>query len=553
MTSPRTPFGGAATDYELFANSAFLIVDDFQGMRSMLSGLVRACGAGAKMIDTAANGTEAITMLGRRRYDVVLCDFNLGSGKNGQQVLEEARVMNLIGPACCWLMVTAEKSTETFMGTAEIQPDAYLIKPITEAVLTARLHKIKARKQAFVDIDAAMAAKDFLKAIRLCDERARTDRANAVDLLRVKCQLLVQAGQLDKAKQAYESILASRDIPWAQLGLARTHHQAGDLERARDILEQLVDRNRSYLEAYDWLSRTYRALGDKDKAESVLARALALSPNSHTRQQALGEVALELGKLDAAEKAFRKSVTLSEHSALKKPDPFLGLARTASAKADPAEALKVLEQMQGTFDNEEVRLRAKAVEGMVHQQNGDPVAARKVAQELSGMLERAAVHLDSTSTREVAGLMFATGENDKAIALLEAEVMNNPDDRALLDSVQQIFNNAGLDSQGAAVIEKTRGEALTLMNQGVLLAREERFDEAIAAMRHAREKMPKNVRVLLNSAYVIITHMQRGHFDQTLAREARKCLLEANQLAPAEPRFAQLLAALEALSKDARH
>lgn len=548
-----SPFGGGNTnDYELFATSAFLIIDDFQGMRSMLSGLVRACGASAKMIDTAANGAEAISKLGRRRYDVVLCDFNLGAGKNGQQVLEEARVMNLVGPACCWLMVTAEKSTETFMGTAEIQPDAYLIKPITEAVLTARLQKIKARKQAFVDIDAAMTAKDFLKAIRLCDERAKTDRANAVELLRVKCQLLVQAGQLDKAKQAYESILASRDIPWAQLGLARAHYQGGNLESARDILEQLVDRNRSYLEAYDWLSRTYRALGDHEHAESVLSRALALSPNSHARQQALGEVALDLGKLDAAEKAFRKSVVLSEHSALKKPDPFLGLARAVSAKSNPGEALKVLEQMQDTFDNEEVRVRAKAVEGIVHQQNGDPDAARKVARELSGMLERATVHLDSNSAREVAGLMFAAGEKDKAIELLETEVMNNPDDRSLLESVQQIFNKAGLDTQGAEVIEKTREEALTLMNQGVLLAREERFEEAIPALRHAREKMPKNVRVLLNSAYVLVTHMQRNGYDQALGREARKCLVEANQLSPSEPRFAQLLAALDALTKDGR-
>lgn len=542
-----------SADYELFANSAFLIIDDFQGMRSMLSSLVRACGASAKMIDTAANGAEAVAKLGRRRYDVVLCDFNLGSGKNGQQVLEEARVMNLIGPACCWLMVTAEKSTATFMGTAEIQPDAYLIKPITEAMLTARLQKITARKQAFVNIDIALAAKDYFKAIRLCDERAKADRANAVELLRVKCQVLMQAGQLDQAKHAYENILASRDIPWAQLGLARAHYQGGDFERARDILEQLVDNNRSYLEAYDWLSRTYRALGDKEQAESVLARALALSPNSHTRQQALGEVAFELGKLDAAEKAFRKSVTLSEYSALKKPDPFLGLARTASARANPAEALKVLDQMADSFDSEEVRLRAKAVEGMVHQQNGNAAAARKVAQELSALLEGTAVRLDSNSARELAGLMFATGEQDKAIELLEAEVMNNPDDRSLLESVQQIFSKAGLDSQGAAVIEKTRGEALTLMNQGVLLAREGRFDDAITAMRNAREKMPKNVRVLLNSAYVIITHLQRSGIDQALAREARKCLIEANQLAPTEPRFAQLLAALEALATDTRH
>jgi hypothetical protein len=42
--------------------------------------------------------------------DVVLCDYNLGDGKNGQQVLEETRVRNLMLPSSVWLMVSAEKA-----------------------------------------------------------------------------------------------------------------------------------------------------------------------------------------------------------------------------------------------------------------------------------------------------------------------------------------------------------------------------------------------------------------------------------------------------------
>lgn len=547
MTIPGSAPGGA--EYDLFAKSAFLIVDDFQGMRSMLSSLVRACGANAKMIDSAANGTEAIALLTRRRYDVVLCDYNLGTGKNGQQVLEEARVKGLVGPACCWFMVTAEKSTESFMCAAEIQPDAYLLKPVTEAVLTGRLQKIKAKKNAFVDIDAAMTAKDFIKAIRLCDERVQTDRANAVELLRLKCQLLVMSGELDKAKQVYEGILAAREVPWAQLGLAKAHQQAGDLERARELLEQLVDRNRSYLEAYDCLARVHLALGEKEKAEAVLDRALALSPNSQTRQQALGDVALQLGKLDSAEKAFRKSVSLAQHSALKTPDAFLGLAKTVGAKADPAEALKVLAQMTTVFDSKEARARAKATEGIVFQQNGDEARARQAAQQLSGMLDGGSLKLDSASTREMATLMLATGEKERAISLLQTEVMNNPENGAVLDLVRDIFHQAGLGEQGAQVVEKSRSDAVALMNEGVLLAKNEKFEAATIALRNARQKMPKNIRVLLNSAHVMITQMQRAGYEPALAREARECLTDVYELAPGEQRFAPLMSALEKLAK----
>ena len=70
-------------------SKTFLVVDDFGDMRGMLRSMLST--VGVKEIDTANNGPEAIDALERRRYDIVLCDYNLGPGKNGQQVLEEAR------------------------------------------------------------------------------------------------------------------------------------------------------------------------------------------------------------------------------------------------------------------------------------------------------------------------------------------------------------------------------------------------------------------------------------------------------------------------------
>ena len=105
--------------------------DNARQVRQLLRESLR--NLGARNIDQASSGGEAMGLLGRTRYDVVLCDYNLGEGKNGQQVLEEARVRNLLAPSSVWLMVSAEKSVESVMGAAEHQPDAYLIKPITEA------------------------------------------------------------------------------------------------------------------------------------------------------------------------------------------------------------------------------------------------------------------------------------------------------------------------------------------------------------------------------------------------------------------------------------
>lgn len=531
-----------------FAGKSFLIIDDFHGMRGILRDILRACGVNARDIATASNGKEAIALLEKNHFDGVLCDFNLGPGKNGQQVLEEAKFRNLVGPACAWIMITAEKTTDVVMGAAEYQPDAYLIKPITEAVLRLRMDKIWARKEAFAAIDQAVHARDFLRAVALCDQRLAVDRANAGELQRLKCQMLLAAGDHEKVRALCEEILAERDVPWARLGLARAHFVAGELDEARALLEALVEEQRTYLEAHDWLATVLKAQNDLTRAEEVLERAARLSPNSVTRQKTLGEVALQLGKLDSAEKAFRKSVTLGEHSVLKSPDAYLGLAKTCSAKDNPNEALQVLGSLTKQFDDSAVKVQALAAEGLVHHRDGNPIAARKAAQQLGEALASSELHPDSAATLEMAELMLVTGEKQQAVALLQEAVRNSPDDTALLAQVQQVFDGASMGAEGSALVEASRKEALELMNQGVLLVRDGKFDDALAALRTACERLPGNVRVLLNFAHLAMGIMQKTSIDPALLDEVRQRLDTVYRLAPGEKRYAQLMRQVNALA-----
>lgn len=529
-----------------FSQKSFLIIDDFAEMRTVLRDILRGCGADPRKIATAANGIEAVRQLGKERFDVVLCDFNLGPGKNGQQVLEEAKVSSLIGPACAWLMITAEKTADAVTGAAEYQPDAYLIKPLTESTLRLRLAKIWARKEAFADIDRAMKRADFPLAIRLCDERLAFDKANANELQRTKCDLLLASGDLARARKTLEDILAVRDMPWAKAGLAKVLLRTGAQAEAKSLLEATLQDNPSYLEAHDLLARTLQDLGDLSGAAQALERAARLSPNSVIRQKNLGDVALKMGDFVNAERAFRKSVNLGENSVLKTPDAYIGLARSNSANGSPQEALKVLAKLNTTFDGEAVKLRAMAVEGLVHHQSGNTQKASEIARQLSESMA-AGGRPDSASALEMARLMMATGEKDRAVALLQDEVKNSPENAALLGDVKDIFRDAQMGDEGMKLVETSRREAMEMMNRGVLLARDGKYDEAIQAMRDARGYMPFNIRVRFNSAYVCIASMQKNGVKPELVEEARANLLAANELAPGEARFHQLTALLDSL------
>ncbi|MDH5552465.1 MAG: response regulator [Nitrosomonas sp.] len=524
-----------------------LIIDDYQAMRSVFRDILRSCGADVRKISMAASGSEAIASLNKSQFDIVLCDFNLGPGKNGQQVLEEAKFKGLVGLDCIWIMVTAEKTADAVTGAAEYQPDAYLLKPVAEAVLNSRLLKVWKKKQAFMDIYQAMKQLNYPKAINLCDERLTKDKANAAELLRTKCDLLFASGELDRAKELLEKILIERDLPWAKASLAKILIKNKKYDVARLLLEETVAVNPSFLEAHDLLVETLQAMSDFDGANSVLERAVKLSPNSVARQKSLGEVSLKMGNLEEAERAFKKSVALGENSVLKTEGAYIGLAKVYSENDNADEAFKVLGQLNKSFDTKAIRLKVLAVEGMVYHKCGNEEKAKLIAEELSQSLSKDHVDHDSEKSLEMARLFMATGHTEKAVALLQREVKNSPENIVLLNEINEVFVAAEMAEEGAKLVETSRQEAMEMMNLGVLLVSKGQYKEAIDAMRNAREVMPTNVRVLLNLAYVLIAYLQKNETTSGLIREARDSLLAANARSPGEARFVRLMDALNKL------
>lgn len=531
-----------------FSGKNVLIIDDFMEMRNVLRDILCNCGAEIKKMQMAANGNEAIAWMKKVKYNIVLCDLNLGNGKNGQQVLEEAKYQSLIDPSCLWIMITAEKTIEAVAGTAEYQPDTYLLKPITEANLRARLTKIWDKKEVFAEIHKAMKQRNYSKALSLCDQRMVSNKTYAADLLRTKCDLLLAAGEYDHAKRVLEKILDARDFPWAKAALAKVLLKKNDLAAAKNILEETVEANPAYLDAQDLLAHTLQAMGDLEGAGNVLERTLKFSPNSAMRQKNLGIVSMKLGKLDDAERAFRKSVSLAENSVLRTADAYLGLAKVCSANKNPEQALKTLEQLNKNFAADDVRVMALAIEGMVHHQCGNEPRAKQIAEQIGQSIATGSVHPDSDGVLEIARLLITAGDKDQAIKLLQNEIKNNPESTALLHDITEIFDGAGMGEEGRRLIEISRQEAILIMNQGVLLISKGQYEEALSAMRDAYTAMPSNVRVLLNLAYVIITYMQKNGATPELIDEARHSLQAANKLSPGEPRFVRLATALSELT-----
>lgn len=524
-----------------------LVIDDFPSMRSMLMGFLKSMEVAS--VDSVGSAQDALALMSKKKFDIVICDYNLGQGKNGQQLLEEAKHNNYIGYSTIWMIVTAEKTMDMFMGAAEAKPDDYLLKPITEALLETRLIKLIEKKRSLEPIEKAVKSKNYTRAIALCNAQLKSPSSNTQDLQRIKSDLLITMGDFAAAKAFFENILAARSMPWAKTGLGRVHFLLKDYARARELFQEVLDENKMYLEAADWLAKTLDALGHLDQAQDVLSKAMALSPNAVVRQKSLAEAAYKNGALDLAQDAYEKAIKLSENSVHKSSSTYAGLAYVLNAKEDPEAALQVLNRSKGEFKNDPAAtLQTAVVESMAYQKMGQLQNATASLAVAENLMQTQAGNVSTATAMDMANTLFKLGQKDKACALLESVVKNNHENENIIKMVEAAFESAGMKSEGGKLIEKSSQAVLDINNQGVILANEGKYEEGIKLMRQALETLPDSDLMLTNLCGMILGLMSQKGKDDKLVAEAGELLERVQKINPANSKYGTYMGILSKLT-----
>ena len=521
------------TRHEIETKS-ILVVDDFADMRNMLKGMLQVISVSD--IDAAATGEDAIAAMSEKRYDIVLCDYNLGRGKNGQQVLEEARHRDLIGVGSIFVMVTAENTREMVMGAVEYEPDSYLTKPFTKDLLKSRLERLIARKKNLEAVDAAVRRRAFEEAVTLLDAKTAEKPSNLGELTKLKAELCYRAGNYDRAVEIYEGVLAVRDMPWAKLGLGKTCYQLGRFQEAKELFEDLIAQNERIAAAYDWLAKALEALDQPQVAQEVLERAVVVSPKAILRQRALGELALKNGDSKCAEKALLQAVRMGRFSVYKHPKLHANLARAKVGNGAAKEGLKVLKDMEKEFEGVgEAKLYSVMVEGVIQNELGEDDNAESCLQQAFALYEQMGGEADAGLTLELARSCGQLGQQERAKELLKQVVRNNHAEDEFLREVGSVFKELEQDADSESFISDIRRELVKLNNRGVELAKAGQLDEAVVLFEEAVEGMPGNKVVNLNAARAQLMFMQDKGIEKTRLGKVRRYLDQVNRLDPENP------------------
>ena len=514
-----------------YTKKKFLVIDDFMDMRSMIKHMVESYGA--TKVDTAANGKGAIELLANNTYDIMLCDYNLGDGMDGQQVLEEAKHKNLLKFSTAVIMITAENTREMVMGAVEYQPDDYLSKPFNKHMLRDRLEKVIAKKSDFEKIERAIEKQKYAEAIVLCEQRILEKPKNLSEFMRLAADLHMKMGRYDEAAAIYSSVLATRDISWAQLGLGKTQFHKNSFMEARELFENIISENETYMEAYDWLAKTMVKLGDLTEAENVIKSAVEKSPKAILRQMALGDIALKKKDFSVAEKAFKKAVTLGRHSVHKNPANYTNQAKALAFNSGGKEAVKVIAKLRKEFpDDKDASLHAAMAENVVYKEMGKDDAAEKAFSEAQDLYNEIGDKASSDISVEMAQVFYANGEKDKGSEIIKKIVQNQHEDEDALRDIQDVFNSIGMEDEGKDIIATSKDDVIKLNNEGVQLGKQGKLDDAIDLFEKALEELEGNKVINLNLTRVLLSSMeQNGKVDSQLYK-ARQCMLRVEKIDP---------------------
>lgn len=528
---------------------SFLVVDDFGDMRSMLKNMLTSLGV--TRINSAASGAEAIDAITNYHYDIILCDYNLGQGKNGQQVLEEIRYRDLIGLHTIFVIISAENTRGMVMGAVEYEPDSYLTKPFTKDLLKSRLMKLIEKKKDLKDVEQAVGIRDYDKAIHLLDKKIAIKPKNLGELIKLKADLCHRAGDYEQALKIYEQTLAVREMPWAMLGLGKTLFCMRKYAEAKNVFHKLIKQNESLAASYDWLARSYLLLDDSIAAQQTLQKAVDISPKAIRRQRALGELALRNKDGAIAEKALSQAVLLGRNSVHRHPVNYTNLAKSKSLNGASKDGLGVLRQMRKEFKGDkQAALYAVIAETSIQNDIGNHAQAEESLSHAQELYQNLKPDVDVTLTLEMARACFSLGDLEQSSMLLQEAVRNNHADDEFLKEVGALFDEFGLESDSDALIAKICLEVAKLNNQGVKMAKEGRLDKAVAHFEKAVEAMAGNKVINLNAARIFIMNMQENGVDVEQMSKVRRYLDRVQASDPNNPTLGKLWVSFRKLAKE---
>jgi len=515
-----------------------LIVEDFaefaRSVRAMLHSM------GATKADIVYNAEDAIEACKSRKYDIVLSDYNLGSKKDGQQLLEELIKYKLIKSNCVFLMLTAENTSAMVMGAVEFQPDAYIAKPFNGNLLKTRLQKTIEKKDVLHPILRSMANKNWLETLEKIQTTLPEHPKYRMSCLRAKFQAFRELKRFDEALKLVTEIVSERSVPWALEGVGEIYYLKKDFTKALDIFKTMTKEYPMVLEGYDWLAKVQNTLGQPVEAQDTLLKAVKKSPKALARQKSLGELAEINNDLNTMTEAYRNAVKYGNNSAFSSPDEYVKLttALTKQLSDDSElisdkirnEAERTFEKLNANFSSTSANLlRSNVAQASFYNACNEAEKVEKHLSQSKKYLAEIDEQISGEVSLEMSTALSELGDKELSNEILNEAIQQNLDDPEFIKKAAKISDNRDLI--------KTSQQASKSNLQAISFFKNKKYSDAISAFAEAHKLSPKNINIRLNYVQTLLKQVQNQPNANHMIETADKLISEMPQLSLSDKRY----------------
>jgi CheY-like chemotaxis protein/predicted Zn-dependent protease len=523
----------------MLAGKRILAVDDLVESRSAMKKMLVILGA--SNVDVAMDGDEATEFILNNDYDLIISDYNLGRGRDGQQILEEARFTHRLKATSTFVMLTGENAMDMVMGAIEYEPDDYVTKPFTIDVMRQRLTRILTVKELIRPINESIDQQAKQKTLQLCDEYIKQYPRLILRVMRIKGRTLMSMKAYEDALDLFNAILQEREINWAMLGKATCLFHLEQYDEAQQLVNHTIKEHPKYVQCYDLLSKINIKQKDLVAAQEALVRATQVSPKQVLRQMELGRIAYANQDFEVAESAFKQSVKLARHSCYRTVKNYLLFAKSLQSKItaknsrdtriSSGEAFKALDEAKTLYnDNPEYVYDATIIESMTFSNLGKEADAKAVANKAEAMLDKLS---KPTCAQQLAmaNAFIDTKQHAKAQDLLGIINVRKDLTRAEQRDLERTRNEIS-EHVVRSYTTEINDQAIEFFERGQLSQAIELFDKATAYKE-------AGLAILLNAIQAKITYMDQREPTREMVAEVEEHLDRVGNIPESDERHSR--------------
>jgi len=527
-----------------------LVVDDFANVRRSIKG--QLMDLGITNVFEAHDADSAHRIVKETKFDLILCDYNLGKGRDGARLLEEWRSQSVLHQASIFVLITAETSREIVVSAMEFSPDDYLAKPFTMEVLANRLIRWFERRQVMLPIFVSLEKRDWPALAELSKHVIEEHPRYRAAAQKYFVEALIQQKQYTQAEHFLRGLVDKRFVSWAQASLHRIDFLQNKFETAELGLKEVLIKDPNLIEAYDLLATSLQALDKDDELQIWLEHGVARAPKNIERQRKLVEVAQKNLDFHRASQGLRDIVNMSSNTMHEHVGIFQEYIKNLQIEDQHTvseqrkreiskEIASVSRRMNERYSSDpNSKLFSKA---LVVQKAKDPssVANQKLLDELFAQTFELTEFINSDTGLFLCETFYRCDRENDGDELISKFKEKFKDNREVVRRLEEL--------QAEPVSFESRKKAKQLNYQGIELYRQKQYAAAIPSFRNAMLLSPRHPGIILNLVQSTLLKMKAEGISKPEVDLCIECLDRLKYLPEDHSQFERFNKLKENLSK----